>query len=142
MNILLGLLTMVVCLISQALLASVSIRFYVRHRQRVIEGGFIAGLVVIIGVMLLLMTGIFLQIAIWAALFQNLGEFELFATAFYHSGVNFATLGYGDIVMSPAHRVLGPLQAVNGVLMIGVSTALLMSAFQDVSSQRAGKRRS
>ena len=45
--------------------------------------------------------------------------------------MNFATLGYGDIVMSPEHQLLGPLEAINGVLMIGVSSAALMSAFQD-----------
>ena len=49
----------------------------------------------------------------------------------YHSAVNFATLGYGDIVMSARNRFLGPLEAINGALMIGVSTAALLSAFQD-----------
>ena len=71
------------------------------------------------------------QVAIWALVFQWLGEFERFTDAFYHSAVNFATLGYGDIVMSDKHRLLGPLEAINGVLMIGVSTAALMAAFQD-----------
>jgi hypothetical protein len=33
--------------------------------------------------------------------------------------------------MSEKHKLLGPLEAVNGVLMIGVSTAALMSTFQD-----------
>lgn len=32
-------------------------------------------------------------------MFLWLGEFELFRDAFYHSAVNFTTLGYGDIVM-------------------------------------------
>ncbi len=59
-----------------------------------------------------------------------LGEFEQYGEAFYHSAVNFATLGYGDIVMSARHKLLGPLEAVNGALMIGASTALLMVAFQ------------
>jgi hypothetical protein len=137
MNILLGLMTMVVCLVLQALLAGVSIRYYDRRQQKITDGGLIASLGVIIGVMILLLVGIFMQIAIWAGLFQWLGEFDLFADAFYHSAVNFATLGYGDIVMSKAHRILGPLQAVNGVLMIGVSTALLMAAFQDALEKRA-----
>lgn len=53
------------------------------------------------------------------------------ASFFYHSAVNFATLGYGDIVMSGNHKLLGPIEAINGVLMIGVSTAVLMTVFQD-----------
>jgi hypothetical protein len=81
--------------------------------------------------MLVLVLGNFLQISIWAFLFLYLGEFQHFIDAVYHSGVNFATLGYGDIVMSPRHRILGPMEAVNGVLMIGVTTAVMMSVLQD-----------
>ncbi len=81
--------------------------------------------------MVVLVIGNFIQIAIWATLFMYLDEFENFATAVYHSAVNFATLGYGDIVMSEKHRLLGPLQAINGVLMVGVSTAVVMGTFQN-----------
>ena len=137
MNVLFGVLAMVVCLGLQALVASFAIRFYGRRNTMVSNGSLGSGLLVITGVMVLLLVGNFMQIGIWAALFQTLGEFDYFKDAFYHSAVNFATLGYGDIVMSEAHRMLGPLEAINGVLMIGVSTAVLMSAFQDV----AGKRR-
>ena len=65
-----------------------------------------------------------------------LGEFETLREAVYHSAVNFATLGYGDIVMSERYRFLGPLEAINGVLMIGVSTAALMATFQDAIRKR------
>jgi hypothetical protein len=33
--------------------------------------------------------------------------------------------------MSDKHKLLGPLQAINGVLMIGLSTAALMAFFED-----------
>ena len=49
----------------------------------------------------------------------------------YYSFVTLTTLGYGDIVMSEERRVLGPLQAMNGVLMIGVSTAAFMTVLRD-----------
>jgi hypothetical protein len=61
-----------------------------------------------------------------------LGEFDAFATALYHSAVNFATLGYGDIVMSSRWRMLGPLEAANGILMFGVSTSVMTAAVMDV----------
>ncbi|VFS57901.1 Ion channel [Kluyvera cryocrescens] len=51
---------------------------------------------------------------LWGLLFLGLGEFDTLLEAVYHSGVNFATLGYGDIVMSPRWKLLGPLEAVNG----------------------------
>ena len=81
-------------------------------------GVFARALLLIVGAQLV-------QIAAWAALFVGCGEFSDFSTAFYHSAVNFTTLGYGDIVMSRAWRLLGPLEAVAGMLMFGVSTAVL-----------------
>jgi hypothetical protein len=75
--------------------------------------------------LLLIVAAQLVQIACWAALFVGCGEFKDFSTAFYHSAANFTTLGYGDIVMSPAWRLLGPLEAVAGMLMFGVSTAVL-----------------
>ncbi|WP_419605984.1 ion channel [Thiolapillus sp.] len=45
--------------------------------------------------------------------------------------MNFATLGYGDVVMSEKHKLLGPLESLNGILMIGVSTSALMNALQN-----------
>jgi hypothetical protein len=80
------------------------------------------------GVLLILLIGNIAQVSIWAILFQLLGEFPSLQEAVYHSAVNFSTLGYGDIVMSERHRFLGPLQAMNGVLMIGLSTATLTTA--------------
>jgi len=73
-------------------------------------------------VLLLLFTGHVLQFAIWAILFVWLGEFSDFETAFYHSVVNFTSLGYGDIVMSEKWRLLGALEAANGILMFGLSS--------------------
>ncbi|MNC72665.1 Ion channel [compost metagenome] len=61
-----------------------------------------------------------------------IGEFDDYTTAVYHSGVNFATLGYGDMVMSPSWRLLGPMEAANGILMFGVSTAVMTAAVMDV----------
>ena len=55
----------------------------------------------VIGVVLLMLfVGHLLQAGIWALLFMYLVEFSDFQTAFYHSVVNFASRGYGDIVMS------------------------------------------
>ena len=47
--------------------------------------------------------------------------------AVYHSAVNFASLGYGDIVMSEQWKMLGALEAVVGVLMLGMTSAALMA---------------
>ncbi|HEB95958.1 MAG TPA: two pore domain potassium channel family protein [Sedimenticola thiotaurini] len=124
-DLVLGVATMLLCLLLQLLLLVVSLRFYLRHRHMVRTGSFARGLELIGGVMLLLLLGNLTQIAIWAGLFLQLEEFGRFSAAFYHSAVNFSTLGYGDVVMSPRHRLLGPLESLNGILMIGVSTSSL-----------------
>ncbi len=59
-----------------------------------------------------------------------LGEFDEYYEAVYHSAVNFASLGYGDIVMSHRWKLLGPLEALCGVLMLGMNAAVLMAIMQ------------
>jgi Ion channel len=68
-----------------------------------------------------------IEVAVWALLFMICGEFQEFGAAFYHSAVNYSTLGYGDVIMSPSWKLLGPLEASNGSLMFGVSTAIIFS---------------
>jgi len=74
-------------------------------------------------VMVILFLGHMVQIASWAVPFRIFGQFDDFRTAFYHSAVNYTALGYGDIVMDKHWRVLGALEAADGMLMFGVSTA-------------------
>jgi Ion channel len=71
-----------------------------------------------------------ITVCLWAALSIIVGEFEEFGTALYHAGVNYSSLGYGDIVMSPAWRMLGPVTATDGLLMFGVSTATIFAVIQ------------
>ena len=67
------------------------------------------------------------ETGVWAWLFMLCGEFQTFAPAFYHSAVNYSTLGYGDVVMSAAWKLLGPIEAADGALMFGVSTAMIFA---------------
>ena len=131
MNLLLGLPLIVLNLLLQSLLLVVVIRYYSRHHYLINSPSLLASLIVVNGVLLILIAGNLGQVALWAFLFQYLGEFAVFEDAFYHSAVNFATLGYGDIVMSDGYKLLGAIEAINGVLMIGVSTAVLMATFND-----------
>ncbi|MEE4278244.1 MAG: ion channel [Halieaceae bacterium] len=134
-NLTLGVGTMALCLALQIALLARALIYYA-HRQQLLDGAtFLATMTVMCGVMLLLMLGNLAQIALWALLFSFLGEFDSYATAFYHSAVNFATLGYGDFVMSEKWRLLGPVEALNGILMVGVSTAAFMTTLRDAVKQ-------
>ena len=68
-----------------------------------------------------------IEIAFWAVLLVRCGEFQDFGMAYYHSAVNYTTLGYGDLIMSPAWKLLGPMEAADGALMFGVSTAMIFA---------------
>jgi len=68
-----------------------------------------------------------IEIALWAVLFIICGEFKEFGIAYYFSAVNYTTLGYGDLIMSPSWKLLGPLEAADGTLMFGVSTAIIFA---------------
>jgi hypothetical protein len=141
LNLFYGLSTMAICLLLQSILVVYALRYYASRESLVNLQSSRTTLLVINSVMLTLIIGNIAQVMIWALLFMLLGEFSDFDSAVYHSAVNFATLGYGDIVMSDEYRLLGPLQAINGVLMIGVSTAALMGVMKDAFKKRSQTRR-
>jgi len=140
LNVVIGLSTMAVCLMLQSVLIVVALRYYARHDVMGSNPTAWSTLRVLNAVMTLLVVGNLAQLTIWAVVFRLLGEFDAMDVAVYHSAVNFASLGYGDIVMSERFRLLGPLEAVNGVLMIGVSTAALMTTLQDAYNRTRSSR--
>jgi len=128
-----GVPVVVLCLLLQAVFLAKCLRLYVQFKQaRKDRESMFQDVQILSIVMLVMLLGNFLQMVIWAGLFRLLGEFSDFPTALYHSAVNFATLGYGDIVMSPRWRLLGPIEAANGILMFGVSTSVMTAAVFDV----------
>src|SRR5215469_6625447 len=89
--------------------------------------GFWSDFVVVARVIAYALVAHLIEIAVWAIVFILCGEFHEFGIAYYHSAVNYTTLGYGDVVMSPAWRLLGPMEAADGMLMFGLSTALIFA---------------
>jgi hypothetical protein len=76
------------------------------------------------------------EMALWGALFVICGEFSDFTTAYYHSAVNYTSLGYGDIIMSSRWKLLGPLETADGMLLFGVSTAMIFAVIQRLVEAR------
>ena len=77
-----------------------------------------------------------IQIALWALALLLCGEIATFENAFYCSAQNYTALGYGDIVLSAQWRLLGPLEAVNGLLLFGLSTALMFAVMSQLIANR------
>ena len=91
---------------------------------------------ILIAVLLVLLAGNLFQAGLWSGLFLAFGEFSDLKTAYYHSLVNFTTLGYGDLVMSDEMRIYGALEAAKGVLMLGLTTSVLFSAISAIMRRR------
>ena len=53
-------------------------------------------------------------------------------TAYYFSMVTFTTLGYGDVVLASHWRTLASIQAANGVIIFGWTTALIFYLIQQI----------
>lgn len=132
-NFFVGLPVMLLCLAIQAFTAFWCVRHFMRQMNREKHGDrSSAGIRPLLVAMVAMMLGTFVQVVLWGILFVILGEFSELYEAVYHSAVNFASLGYGDIVMSKSWKLLGPLEAINGVLMLGMSAAALMVILQQL----------
>ncbi len=127
--------------VANVFIQSITVILVVKYLFSAVSGGrvgesFIKDCIVLASVMLLLFFGHIVQIALWAELFFLCREFSDFYTSFYHSMVNFSSLGYGDIVMSPRWRLLGSIEAVTGILMFGVSTATFYTIIRRIFRKR------
>jgi voltage-gated potassium channel len=67
-----------------------------------------------------------LEILLWAW-FYRLYCLSTWESAFYYSATSYSTVGYGDLVLPPAWRVLGPTESITGVLMCGLSVSFLFA---------------
>ena len=95
---------------------------------------------VVQGSVLMVTLSHFLQIVIWGVLLLVCGEVERFDLAFYASTGNYTTVGTGTLVLSEPRRILGPLEAMNGVLMLGVSTGVGYAVLHRVLESRHKER--
>ena len=68
-----------------------------------------------------------IHIWMWAALYLwlDIPTLQTLEDAVYFSAVTYTTVGYGDLVVTGPWRVLSSIEAANGFIMIGWSTAFL-----------------
>lgn len=67
------------------------------------------------------------EIWIYAALYLALGAFAHFEQALYFSTITYTTIGYGDVLIASNWRILGAIEGAIGIIMLGWSTAFLVS---------------
>ena len=69
---------------------------------------------------------------LWAIFYLHREAFETLEQALYFSLVTYTTLGYGDLVLQDAYRLIGAIEAANGLIMFGWSTAIVVFAIQKI----------
>jgi voltage-gated potassium channel len=67
------------------------------------------------------------EICVWAGYYRIGNLLPDFETAAYFSLTSYTTVGYGDVVLTEGWRLLGPIEAVVGVLMMGWSTGIMVA---------------
>lgn len=77
---------------------------------------------------------------LWSIVFYFLGIFTTLEQAVYFTLVSSTTLGFGDVLLPMEWRLLSGLAAVNGLLNIGLMTAILVEALRHVRQQQISAR--
>ena len=65
------------------------------------------------------------------------GEFDTLEAALYFSTSAFTTLGMGDVVLSDEWRLMGSIEAANGFLLFGWSTAFIFEVMSQLYRKEA-----
>ena len=72
------------------------------------------------------------EVLVWAVTYLALNAIDGLEKAIYFSMVTFTTLGYGEIVLDERWRLLASSEAVNGIIMFGWTTAIVIAAVQRI----------
>jgi hypothetical protein len=85
---------------------------------------------IMIAAVLVLMAAHMTEVFVWSAAYALTGAAPEGADLTYFAFVNYTTLGYGDIIPVSRWRLLGPMTAMNGVLLFGWSTAVIFEVLR------------
>jgi hypothetical protein len=103
---------------------------------------FIPLFAVVVGAAALLATGLHAgEAAVWAAAYRLLGAMPDTKSAMLYSVGAMTTYGHAPVYLNPHWEMMGALEALNGMLLFGLTTAFLFSMIQKVLPEhRRGPR--
>jgi Ion channel len=70
------------------------------------------------------------EVIVWALAYAIVGAAPAGVDLVYFAFVNYTTLGYGDVIPAERWRLIGPITAMNGVLLFGWSTAVIFEVLR------------
>jgi hypothetical protein len=85
---------------------------------------------VMIAVVSILMLAHTSEVIVWSLAYVTVNAAPVGADLVYFAFVNYTTLGYGDVIPVEPWRLLGPITAMNGVLLFGWSTAVIFEVLR------------
>ena len=97
------------------------------------KAALISGLTVWMFLAIAIEAGLWALLYLFNPLITKLPDLE---TAFYFSMVTFTTLGFGDVVLTGQWRTLASIQAANGVIIFGWTTALIFYFIQHIYKKK------
>jgi hypothetical protein len=134
--------TLLVCLLCYGMVTAFVVHVVVRLIRKGYAGlGFWKNVSVMMIVSLITALMHLVEIALWALAIRLCGAISTFEDAFYASAQNYTSLGYGDLILPGQWRILGPLEAINGLLLFGLSTAVMFAVMSRLIATRLHLRR-
>ena len=82
------------------------------------------------------------EITGWGLFYFGAGCQPTLSSAVYFSGVTYATIGYGDLLLPQSWRMLAPIEGLTGILMCGLSAGLFFAVVNKLFGSRIGARTS
>jgi hypothetical protein len=70
------------------------------------------------------------EVFVWSLAYRMVGAAPPGTDFIYFAFVNYTTLGYGDVTPIERWQLLGPMTAMNGVLLFGWSTAVIFAVLR------------
>ena len=70
------------------------------------------------------------EVFVWSLAYMMVGAAPPGTNFIYFAFVNYTTLGYGDVTPIERWQLLGPMTAMNGVLLFGWSTAVIFAVLR------------
>ena len=113
-----------------ALVMTVLVRVMHRTRARGAASPSAPLTVIMIAAVSVLMVAHASEVAVWAMAYRIVDVVPVGGSVMYFAFVNYTTLGYGDIVPIEEWQLLGPMTAMNGVLLFGWSTAVIFEVLR------------
>ena len=93
---------------------------------------------VMIATALVLMAAHTCEVIVWALAYRIVDAAPAGSGLIYFAFVNYTTLGYGDVLPKADWQLLGPMTAMNGVLLFGWSTAVIFQVLSRAMARTAG----